>query len=390
MNNAEFILKNAFVDSQLDTDIIFNHNFSPKFEKEMQQLIKSQKGFLKLINTTAKRVACIIISTLIITASTVFSVEALREPFVEAVQNFFINVKELLTGTSADNIAVHFTDDITQIVATNCITSVPKEYVIDDPEKITDFIKLLTETDWSAPHGEFADDTDYMNYIFEFKSNGKAVTTINICSSFPEHFGIVEIISNGKSEIYNISEETYYDILAFTTQKYYLHKSDLDLPEESQCLKWQSKVLNGFTEEEKQIFCQNFKYLHLQIENFLLGRVSSLKEPDSVYWEIYELDRDEVFTDPFTGTQGIDNSYHIMLDYFEALIATVKDEKTKTTIITLKSDYINAFKNHDIGSIFTVHEVIHDYDYYAVNYPISFSIAPPDWGGIDDYFGHLE
>lgn len=390
MTDVNSVLKKAFIDSQLDCDTESTHNFSPIFEKEMRKLIKSQKGVLKLINTAGKKVAVVLLSILILSTSTVFSVKALREPVIEAIQSFFVNVKEQLTGTRADNIAGHFSEDITQIVATNNITSTPKEYVIDDEEKIAAFTELLATTHWGTPQSELDVDTDYVNYRFEFKNGEETVTTLNICSYFPGLFGIAEIINDGKSTVYNISERTYLDILASTTQKYYLHKSDLEQPKKQQCLEWQKEALAGLTEYEKKEFCESFKWLHIQIEDFLLGNVSTLKEPDSIYWKIYELKRDEVFKDPISGTESIDNTYHIMLDYFETLISLAKDKEIRNALSVMKSDYINAFKFHDIGSLFSVHEVIHDYDYYVVNYPISFWVAPPDWGGIDEYFGHLE
>ena len=79
-----------------------------------------------------------------------------------------------------------------------------------------------------------------------------------------------------------------------------------------------------------------------------------------------------------------------MLSFINKLLFLAADQDIKDVLTTIKSDYTNSFKYHDIGSLFALHEVIHDYDYYVVNYPISYSIAPPDWGGLDDYFGHLE
>lgn len=390
MDNPRAILKNAFVDAQLVGYTITQHTFSDVFEGKMQNLIRHQRGFFKFINTAGKKVAVVLLSILILSASTVFSVKALREPVIEAIQSFFVNVKEQLTGTRADNISVHFSGNITQIVATNNITSAPKEYVIDNEEKIAAFTELLATTNWGTPRSELEADTDYVNYKFEFKTEEETITTLNICSHFPGLFGIAEIIYDGKSTVYNISERTYLDILAFTTQKYYLHKSDLEQPKKEQCLEWQRDALAGLSESEKKEFCEAFKWLHIQIEEFLLGNVSLLKEPDSIYWKRYELKRDEVFKDPISGIESIDNTYHIMLDYFETLISLAKDTEIRNALTVMKSDYINAFKFHDICSLFSVHEVIHDYDYYVVNYPISFSTAPPDWGGLDDYFGRLE
>ena len=53
-------------------------------------------------------------------------------------------------------------------------------------------------------------------------------------------------------------------------------------------------------------------------------------------------------------------------------------------------DFVEAISNHDLGAVFAVHEYIHDYDYYVINYPVQYSMTPPDWGGIDEYFGRIE
>lgn len=385
---TNIVLKNAFIAAQAES-IIIPHEFSLNFENKINKLIKSQKGVRRLINTVAKKVACIILSIFIASATAVFSVDALREPVAEAIQSFFVNVKEYLSGTSADNIAPLFTDDITEITATNLIISTPKEYKITDTEKITAFTKLMTETDWGEPQREVLE-TDFVLYCFEFKSGDKTVTTLNVCPRYPELYGIVEIINGEERNVYHISERTYLDILAFTTRKYYLHNSSLPKPSEEKCLKWQQEALANLTDIEKSALCDNFKLLHINIENLLLGSVVTLKEPDSVYWQRLELEENHKFTDPFTGVVSIDNTYHIIIDNFDKSISAVKAADTKKAIKTMKADFQNAVKNHDLGSIFAVHEVIHDWDYYAINYPISYSLEPPDWGGTDEYFGHLD
>ncbi|MBR7132518.1 MAG: hypothetical protein IKD04_03215 [Clostridia bacterium] len=390
MGKTDEILKRAFIDAQIDRLDCPPHRFSAEFEQKMQRLIRSQKGVLKLVNTVYKRVACVALAVIICLATTVFSVEALREPFMEAVEQVLVAVKERLKGTRADNIAEYFTDDITQIVATNCITSVPKEYVIASPQKISEFITLLSQTYWGEPLDKLESTEQYVNYRFEFKSDNKTVTVINMCGCFGGLYGTAEIVTDSHSMFFNISERTYLDILSFTTQKYYLHKSDLEMPGKERCLAWQTGALEGLTGKEKESLCKTFRALHNHIEEFLLGRVSILKEPDSIYWGIFELERDEVFVDPITGSQGIDNTYHIINDCFDSLIETAKAEKLKSAIAIMKADFERAIKGRDIGSVFTVHEVIHDYDYYAVNYPVYYELQAPDWGGIDEYFGHLE
>ncbi len=83
------------------------------FDKKIQQLIKQRrKPYFYLINTVAKRVACVIVALLIAATCTVLSVDALRE----GVKNFFVEIYEKFstacfsTDTDApDNIEVYYT-----------------------------------------------------------------------------------------------------------------------------------------------------------------------------------------------------------------------------------------------------------------------------------------
>ncbi len=390
MNN-DVILKRAFIDAFYQESFADNQKFSPIFESQMQRLIQKQKGIYRLVNTVGKRVACIVLVILVSLTTTVFSVEALRVPVVKAIENFFVEVKEKLTGTQANNIAVHFTDDITKIVATNYITSIPKEYLINDSQKITDFIKLLSQTEWNRPIIEYAADTKHIVWKFEFNNSEKTVTTINMCGYFEGDFGIVEIINEESSNVYNISTRTYLDILAFTTRKYYLHKSELEMPTKEKCLDIQNKVLSGLTDEERSYVSEQLRLAHITMELLLLKNVSLLKEPDSPYW--YPSITGEAFTDPFSGAtyiNGEENSFNGVLNYLKNISETLKDTRSKQRMETIIADIKSACDNRDIGSLFTVHESIHDLDYFGINYPAHFELlAPPDWNGVNTYFGHL-
>ena len=77
-------------------------------------------------------------------------------------------------------------------------------------------------------------------------------------------------------------------------------------------------------------------------------------------------------------------------------------EEVKTTFagktafaddITKAQELIDeAVKNHDIKSLWYAHQVLHDIDYWVLNYPIQYPkgvAAPPDWKGVETYFGTI-
>ena len=78
-------MKTSFEDiDALSEEELKNITFSFQFKEKMARLVKSQKKpYYYMINTAAKRVACIIIAFVAVLTTLTFSVKALREPVVE-------------------------------------------------------------------------------------------------------------------------------------------------------------------------------------------------------------------------------------------------------------------------------------------------------------------
>lgn len=85
-----------------------NHMFSPKFEKRMNRLIgRRNKPYYRIINTAAKRAACIAAAALIISSATIMSVDALRNAFIDfivSVYEKFSIVQSINDNNSPDTI----------------------------------------------------------------------------------------------------------------------------------------------------------------------------------------------------------------------------------------------------------------------------------------------
>ena len=109
------ILKKAFdvytkeyVETLPEENTIDCENFSDKFEKKMEKLIKQQKSFyFSYINSFGKRVACIVLILCISLFATVFSVEALREPFVK----FIVETYNKFTSIFIEEENINLDDD---------------------------------------------------------------------------------------------------------------------------------------------------------------------------------------------------------------------------------------------------------------------------------------
>ena len=95
MNNKS-LLKDAFVEANCEFFPYLYHNFSPEFEIKMEKLIKSQRGFRRLINTAGKRAAVIVLAVIISLTGVACTVKEVREPIVKTIKEFFVDAQQLL------------------------------------------------------------------------------------------------------------------------------------------------------------------------------------------------------------------------------------------------------------------------------------------------------
>lgn len=73
-----------------------DYEFSPRFQKRMDKLIRCRrKPYYRFINTAGKRVAVIALAFLTISFTTVMSVEALRTPFLDFIMSIFSDHSEV-------------------------------------------------------------------------------------------------------------------------------------------------------------------------------------------------------------------------------------------------------------------------------------------------------
>lgn len=389
MDNARVVLKNAFTDAQLVGCTIKPHNFSKEFELNMRRVIKYQKGVLRLINTAGKRVACIILVVLICLTSVACGIKEVREPIVKEIKKFYVNAKELLTGTSADEVAELFPGDVTEIVGTSYISKSKKQYFIDDEETITKFITLLSKTYWGKPEQFEEFDTANAYWTFDFYNDEKSLFQIKMCNDSLYIKAKVVVIKDGEEKHFYISNSVYTEILAFTNKKYYLHNSKLENPDKEYFEAKKNEILTGPDESQTKELKEKIRNAHYETERLLLQNVSLLKESDSVYWQY--VSSGEFFIDPIS---GYENRYSANAEVTSALkyaILVIKDDTAKKNLQTALKLWNKSIAEHNLGGLFKVHEYIHDYDYFAVNYPTRYVYDNyADYQGLDDYFGRLE
>lgn len=390
MDNARELLKRAFIDSaSADCDMTV-HKFSDSFDNKIFKLFKKRQGvFYKFTDTAGKRAACVVLAAVIALTAAACSIKEIREPALDSIQNFFVNAREFLTGTKADEVAHLFPDEVTKIVGTSFVSEYKNKYVINDEQQIKEFINLLAETHWGEPNEYDGFDEINTYWTFEFfDTANNVVLKIDMCKDTQSNNAKIAITQNGVTSRHYISSLTYARLLAFTNRTYYLHDSDLEFPEAAACKKRFSEATAGLNDTQIKEIKGLIRDTHYDMEIFLSNNTSLLKEYDSVYWQ-YCLSGEE-FSDPITGYPRQITVYKDVIENLEKISATVSDKQTLQAVRRADELWENAIINHDLEGLFKAHEYIHDYDYFVFNYPTRYVYdVDADFGGINNYFGHI-
>ena len=387
MNNSA--LKKAFIAAQLDFSVNGTHKFSPEFEKRMKKLMRMQSGAYKLINTAGKRAACIVLAAVFAFTAVACGVKEVREPIVKEIRRIFVNARELFTNTPAENISSLIPSEIEKIVAADRTSESGAKYTVEDPEKIKSFIGIMADTAWYSPEDE-TNNTELKPYwSFEFYgADGKCLSRLDMCRDIFSSGDAVIVNSVGERHTFRISVRVYSELLCFTNKKYYLHNSNLPLPSAEFCTAAEERITAGLNKDEKKRAEREIRDAHYAVEKFLLENVSNLKSWDSIYWRY--LESGESFIDPIANYErkfDTDKTVRTSLSY---IISTVTDKSGAAELKKALKIWERGVKEHSIEDLFIAHEYIHDYDYFAINYPTQYVYDNfADYQGIDDYFGRV-
>lgn len=247
-------------------------------------------------------------------------------------------------------------------------------YNIINQDKINKIVELLNNQELN----ELYEGTSEQNYI-----------EISIYDNEQEkHLTIYENNIKLDEKKYKINSELYKDLVNILNPTYYLHNSDLELPNQDTCKKMQKKSLNGLTESETEEVSKKLREAHTTMEFLLINGTKNLKQSNSIYWNLYN--EAEAITEP-TGEElefSKNSCFRATANNIMDIVNIIKDEETVELFNSIYEELNKAMEYKDIGEIFEVHEKIHDYDYWIINYSAHYDTAPaPDWEGIETYFG---
>lgn len=335
------------------------------------------------------KIICLFITFLICLTSVSCRKAEVNETAKPEIKPVSVNVKEILKNTSAEDIAELFPDSVSKIVCTSFVSKSNKKYVFDDEKSVIDFVKLLSETYFGEPEEfeDFGGTNAYFAFDF-YDRNDESSFKIKMCNDTRYIKSKTAIVTNGEEKHFYISNSLYRKIIGFATGTYYLHDSKIKNPDKDFFNAQKEKVLSGIDEDTAKTVKEKIRKLHYETEIFLLQEVSYIKETDSIYWDY--IVSGETFTDPISKQQREFGIYNTVKSGLEFIISKTEDETAKDKLSKALKLFENSVKEHSLEGLFKVHECLHDYDYFAFNYPTQYVYDDyADYQGLDDYFGNL-
>ena len=244
-------------------------------------------------------------------------------------------------------------------------------------KNFTDKINSLT-----FEYSKTQPDTSNQIYKIEFSSdNGNTTLTI-----FDNNMLTLE--NNSSTTAYSFSNTTFTELKNLLDIKYYLHSSALEKPNDEELKKAQGSLLSNLNENELSILRKNIHNIHSSLEFHLVNRIYTLKDANNIYWEVDS--SSGVFIQP-NGEKIQNYGFWEYRDQLKELNELTLNNKLHAILDSALNKIQNGIDNHDLSECFEAHKIVHDLDYWIVNYPISsFFAAPVDWGGLNCYYGLIE
>lgn len=192
------------------------HIFSEKFERKMETLIRRRrKPYYSLISTGLRRAACIIVMFLVVSFTTVMSVEALRKPFLDFLSRIFSDHTTIESVLDLDG------DYPETIEERYEITEGLEGFYLNSENQNYNLVSLFYSNDYEHYYISLYQSTIY-NYKSSYNTEGTTISTIKINNrdaiAYYDNQGyyhlvwnngeyIIELHSNiGKDALINIAE----------------------------------------------------------------------------------------------------------------------------------------------------------------------------------------
>lgn len=199
---------------------------------------------------------------------------------------------------------------------------------------------------------------------------------------------------SSSSQVSSSTSETVSEASEAESYSYHLklHDSDLEPPSASVCLAAQERVFIGLSEDDIQLVKDTIHNWHMTMEGEFVkkNRREILGDPDSVAWELWENKDASVLIPGDTGPVGTLYDGAMIISELQSLIDVVQDQSFLEDLKKMQDTVQAAVDKHSVDELDYFHRLLHDCDYWLVNYGEQLSIAPADWDGVNVYFNCLK
>jgi hypothetical protein len=174
-----------------------------------------------------------------------------------------------------------------------------------------------------------------------------------------------------------------------------LHESNVPLPDRETAEKVQGALFEGVGEEDLEKAKKTVHEIHMYFESGFVYEdwAEKYSDPDSPGWVFWE--RTGIIEIPgYTEKVYNEKDGIWYIQQLEGVKQAFTDKTALTDDIAKAQELISeAVKNHEVKNLWYAHQVLHDIDYWVLNYPVQYpegTVAPPDWKGVKTYFGVTE
>lgn len=288
------------------------------------------------------------------------------------------NINTVDTIFSIHNIPVKI--KITKFKENSIATASPYICYISDTTQLKNFTDKINSLTFE--HSKTQPDTSTQIYKIEFSSDtGNTALTIY-------DKNLLTLENETTTTVYSFSDTTFEEFKNLLDIKYYLHSSSLERPSDEKIKSVQSSLLSNLDDNELVVLKKQIHNIHSSLEFHLVDRVNVLKDSNNIYWEVDS--SSGVFVQP-NGLRLQKYGFWEYRDQIKELNELKLNDKLHDILSSALNKIQTGIDNHDLSECFEAHKIIHDLDYWIVNYPISsFFAAPVDWGGLNCYYGLIE
>lgn len=290
------------------------------------------------------------------------------------------------------------TSSIKEYIPQN-ITSIERESYITE-NKVTypinnykEFLKDLLEIEWEETTEPIDD-----SYYYIVNINGDNNCHIKVYKKFfaidtyhIEKKGYAEVYNDdGKSQRYIVPISLYNTIHHYTNEDLNLYESNLPIPSEEKCYSAQNDIFSEISNEDKITVQNNIRLIHSYLENII--KEKELNDSTSQEW-IIETSETEITYENLLGGKILEY-YGRLKDNYKTFLSTIdilKESEGKRDLLEAANLYNEAMNEHSVLKLYNAYKIIHDYDFFVINYPPYWNLpAGQNYAGIDAYFGSVK